>query len=296
MQTLFFLLPTSALLAAVGMLIGLLALYRRRQGHPPTPQRLPDNGLRPPGYLLSAEIDRLNQEVSIYGIAAAVLPIFIGAAVVIPLHAAPAAGTAAGTAAAAGCAILVFCLIRLAGQLRARRIARLGYDGELAVGKALEALAADGYHVFHNVPADGFAIDHVVVGGRGVFTVETRTHPGAQRPDRLKGRTVDYNGTVLFFPRHTDDKTVIEAQRQAEWLSNRLELAAGVEVAARAVVAVFGWYVKRTSTEGIPVVNPQQIPSLFKYIVPRPLDQRQVERIADYLSQSCRIDAAGDGQ
>jgi hypothetical protein len=297
METVFLLLPTLALMASAGLLIVFLKLFRNRLDAKPKPPPQSKRGLRPPGFLLAAELDRLDREILLCSIASFVLPLLVCAAVVIPrLAPHPDIGAIAiGGAAVVGTGIYAACLSRLVRLMKKRRNVRLGREGELSVGGELEKLEKDGYRVFHNVPADGFAVDHVVVGGSGVFTVETRTQPGAEKPGGVKRRTVDYNGRLLFFPRWTDEQTIFEAERQADRLSSWLELSAGIEVAARAVVAIPGWYVRRTSPEGIPVVNPAQIPSLFKYIVPRPLDRRQVERIAEFLGRVCRLseDAAG---
>jgi len=56
----------------------------------------------------------------------------------------------------------------------------------------------------------------------------------------------------------------------------------------RAVVAVPGWVIKRTTPAGIPVVNPKQIASLFAHIQPRPLTDAQIEGIAHRLEQATR--------
>jgi hypothetical protein len=56
----------------------------------------------------------------------------------------------------------------------------------------------------------------------------------------------------------------------------------------RAVVALPGWYVNRTSSDGIPVVNPKQFTLLFKQIKPRDLSEEMIKRIVHQLEQKCR--------
>jgi hypothetical protein len=70
---------------------------------------------------------------------------------------------------------------------------RQGIAGEKAVGQFLERLRQDGYEVFHDVTAEGFNIDHVLVGPAGIFTVETKTWSKPERGD-VK---VAYDGTRL---------------------------------------------------------------------------------------------------
>jgi len=128
----------------------------------------------------------------------------------------------------------------------------------------------------------------VVVGKKGVFALETTTRPKPARAGGVEPATVAYNGHVLFFPRATDDHTVARAEKRAEWLSEWLGRATGEKVAVRAVVAVPGWVIKRTTPAGIPVVNPKQIASLFAHIQPRPLTDAQIEGIAHRLEQATR--------
>ena len=51
---------------------------------------------------------------------------------------------------------------------------KLGRDAELAVASELIELQSHGYQVFHDIQADGFNIDHLVVGPNGIFAIETK--------------------------------------------------------------------------------------------------------------------------
>ena len=161
---------------------------------------------------------------------------------------------------------IVFCFFRLTGLLRQRRMVRLGYDGEVTVGQELNQLLRDGYYVYHDFSAEKFNIDHIVVGRKGVFAVETKTRSKTNSDQRQKDATVEYNGRILLFPKWTDTETIAQVKRQSSWLSKWLESAIGEPLAVRASSLFPGWYVKRTSPDGIPVVNPKQFTSLFKNI------------------------------
>ncbi len=71
-----------------------------------------------------------------------------------------------------GTAIIGFKWLRIT---RERGDYRLGFDGERFVGEELNRLVAKRFEVYHDVPFDGFNIDHVLVGSPGVFSVETKT-------------------------------------------------------------------------------------------------------------------------
>ncbi len=291
MQSILMIVPVAALLAGIGILLLVLKIFRNRHALNSNRPPLPAKTLPEPGQSTLARIDHLDREVTAYTVAAFALPILVCAAILVPLGTGRSEFNpfSLGVATATGLGAYAFSLTRLIRLMTERRDARVERDGKVAVGQALSRLAKDGWRVFHEVPADAFTIDHLVVGTSGVFAVEdkTRAKPGSGRG--VEGATVAYNGHVLFFGRTTDEETVARAQRKADWLSEWLGAALGEEVAARAVVAVPGWFVKRTTPEGIPVVNPQQIPSLFKFIVPRPLDADQVARIVAQLERRCRL-------
>ncbi|WP_371481780.1 nuclease-related domain-containing protein [Kitasatospora sp. NBC_00315] len=75
-------------------------------------------------------------------------------------------------------------LVRLAARISRQRLGDTstlrGLEGEQIVGARLESLKAAGWNVLHGVPLpSGSDIDHVVIGPPGVFTVNSKHHPGA---------------------------------------------------------------------------------------------------------------------
>jgi hypothetical protein len=63
-----------------------------------------------------------------------------------------------------------------------------GATGEEEVGELLEGLAARGWHVVHDVSLGRGNVDHILVGPGGVYTVETKSHPGPVRVARVHGK------------------------------------------------------------------------------------------------------------
>ena len=81
---------------------------------------------------------------------------------------------------------------------------RIGADGEEEVGRRLAKLG-DGWRVLHAVPVGerGSDIDHVVIGPPGVFTLNTKNHPGkniwvAERTFMISGQKTDYLRNSIF--------------------------------------------------------------------------------------------------
>lgn len=246
--------------------------------------------LRSPGHALLKRLDGLNQEISIYLLYLFSLPICIYAAYISLLYFAKTEIDTQGiiTLAIICTVMIAFFLFRLLRFFRERRIVRLGYEGQLAVAQELNQLMKEGYHVYHDLPVDKFNIDHIVVGHTGVYAIETNAQSKPKSRGRLKDATVSYDGRVLYFPKGEDWKTLDQAKQQADWLSDWIQRAVGKPIAVRAIVALPGWYVKRTSADGISVINPEQFSSLFKYIKPRHLPQEMIHQIVHQIEQKFR--------
>src|SRR5690606_21380475 len=99
------------------------------------------------------------------------------------------------------------------------RLLKLGRDGERVVADHLQELAANGWHVFHDIQGDGFNIDHVVIGRGGIFTVETKTRSKPLgKPARI---IVDQNGISVAGSAASRD-AIEQALAQASWLAKQL--------------------------------------------------------------------------
>ncbi len=65
-----------------------------------------------------------------------------------------------------------------------------GARGEEHVGALLNELVPLGWHVIHDATLGAGNVDHILVGPPGVFTIETKSHPGPIRVGRIHGATV----------------------------------------------------------------------------------------------------------
>jgi Nuclease-related domain len=108
---------------------------------------------------------------------------------------------------------------------------RIGADGEELVAAQLERLGP-AWKTLHAVPvgARGSDIDHVVIGPGGVYTVNSKHHPGASV--WVGGNTVLVNGSKTWYVRNSRH----EAQRAAAVLSAR----AGFPVHVTGLIAMIG--------------------------------------------------------
>lgn len=73
-------------------------------------------------------------------------------------------------------ALIMICLTtwKLSNKFSRIRNIKLGRDGERDVGQFLERLRENGAKIFHDIPGDGFNLDHVVVHSSGVYVIETK--------------------------------------------------------------------------------------------------------------------------
>ncbi|MEJ1129087.1 nuclease-related domain-containing protein [Variovorax sp. CCNWLW225] len=182
-------------------------------------------------------------------------------------------------------AVMVRKLWRAGGQLDKLKA---GYDAELAVGQELDQLMRQGAYVFHDFPADGFNIDHVVIATAGVFAVETK---GFTKPNRGLGRadaTVAFDGKVLKFPTWTTKEPLEQAERQADWLAKWLSSATGGRVYAFPVLALPGWFVELSGRSNVNVYSGRQLSQLLRSRSAKPLSDQDIQRVAHQVQQRCR--------
>jgi hypothetical protein len=65
-----------------------------------------------------------------------------------------------------------------------------GASAEEHVGELLETLPASEWRVIHDASLGRGNVDHILIGPAGVFTVETKSHPGPVRVGRVHGATI----------------------------------------------------------------------------------------------------------
>jgi hypothetical protein len=179
--------------------------------------------------------------------------------------------------------------VRLFKLLRVRANYRLGFEGERFVGEELSRLIALGFEIYHDVPFDGFNIDHVLVGPRGVFVVETKTRRKPVDEDGKKEYRVQFDGKSLQWPWGADSYGIEQAKNNAKTLANWLSSAVGENVWATPILTLPGWMVDRKApTDGIYVLNPKEIYQICS-AQPEKLKEPQIRRICHQLDQKCRV-------
>ena len=186
------------LLAVVGMMKIWNFKMQRSGRHFP----FKDDVLREPGYSLLKKREEIWEKVSQYLFLLSLYPIVMYATFSSHLSASGKSISMGITVIVALCTILVliYSFWRIWGVLSLSLDYKLGYAGEVVVGQSLNILLKKGFFVFHDIPFNGFNVDHVAVGPTGVFAIETKA-----RSKRAKGKgskaayKVRYNGKELYF-------------------------------------------------------------------------------------------------
>ena len=185
--------------------------------------------------------------------------------------------------AAVGCA---FCVKKMISLLREMKNYRLGRDGEKMVAQHLDVLRERGTKILHDLPGDGFNIDHVLVGSKGIFTIETKT---VRKPKGEDAKMV-YDGvklTINGIPLPVDP--LPQARGQTRWLVDFLRKETGRTFAVTPVVVFPGWWIERKHNGAVVwVLNDKALPA-FLAGEPDKLPPEDVALVYSRLSDRNRV-------
>lgn len=274
----------TAAVIAVGLLKWRRNTSRKRKRSP-----LTSDLLRPPGQHIREQMDKVRDDVDSYVSMLMFVPLVVLAVHVSQSHFGQVAEDAFRIGASAlmivgGVAYCLTKLFRLHDKLDKLRI---GYDAELAVGQELDQLMRQGAAVFHDFPAEKFNIDHIVISPVGVFAVETKGRPKPIRENGVAAK-VEYDGKTLKFPGWIETKPIVQAERQAQWLRNWLKKAVGEAVPVRPVLAIPGWYVKRSARGGVNVYSGRELAGLVSRGGFDSIAEDKMQRIIHVVERECR--------
>lgn len=237
--------------------VGLVLLQRRwqaRQG-----RRLPITAklLNGPGEQLRKMIENEDDEI-VSGLLVLVLVVPYFLAVWALQHVEPAQlrfGLREGFFLLTASIMVVWGIRKVLVHGKRRRQMNEGLIAELFTAQELNRLMGQGCQVFHDVPGEGFNLDHVVIGPSAVYLVETKSF---RKPPRGAGADhfkVGYDGSQLRFPDFFTSEPIEQASRQAAWLSQYLQRSLGRSVPVVATVALPGWWIEFGKARNAPEVR-----------------------------------------
>jgi hypothetical protein len=271
------LIPGGLSLLALCTVVGLVRLQRRVTN---TRAPIGDRMLRSPGESLRARLERIDEKL-MWCVA------LLSAGPVVFSLTAP--GFPDKLSIALLLAVIGLCMLAVYIGAKEYRAYSLGLMGERAVGEELNQLMTQGCRVFHDYPGERHGnIDHVVIAPSGVYAIETKTRSKGRAANGGKEHEVVFDGAKLNFPRGSGTHELKQARRNAAGLSRELSTMMGEVVQVKAILALPGWYISRTGTSDVSVLNPKEIRQVvFSKSGPQ-LPAEQIWRLAQQVEQKCR--------
>jgi hypothetical protein len=240
--------------------------------------------LRNPGQSIDEQIDRLINDkfLAFYLFASAfwVFAILEWTAAVSNLPRLP--GTYA-IAATIFSAIAGFQFWRIRRDVRTLK---QGREGEREVAELLEELKHSGARVIHDVPANNFNVDHVVISTRGIYAIETKKWTKSTNRSRIEfdGQHITMSG------RQSDFDPVQQCRAQASWVQEFLKASTSKRWPVRGVVAFPGWWVEQlpgARGSDLWVLNPKALAAWIAH-EPDMLSEENVAMATLHLQQYVR--------
>ena len=167
------------------------------------------------------------------------------------------------------------------------RLINRGIEAEKAMGQFLEQFRAKGYAVFHDIPVETggkkFNIDHVLVGPKGIFTIETKS-----RTKPMKGLCkIAYDGETVSINGQTPDPApIIQAKGEASWIRDYIASCTALKSIPVTPIVVFpGWFIDylQAGDPKVRVANEQLIWSCIQHS-PHQLDPHDAKLIESRLT------------
>ena len=162
------------------------------------------------------------------------------------------------------------------------RAFRVGADGEEAVGPRLQRLEKRGWHVLHSIPVGerGSDIDHLLIGPGGLYTINTKNHPG--KTIWVGEHAVLVNEQKTPYLRHSR----YEAERVRKAMLREL----GEELPVRPVLVLLtGSLIPKVTIkkrpEDVIVLDRMDVPGAFKR-APQRLTPETVQRVYEVARRS----------
>ncbi|MGH9046255.1 MAG: nuclease-related domain-containing protein, partial [Acidimicrobiales bacterium] len=132
-----------------------------------------------------------------------------------------------------------------------------GAAGEEQVGAMLEQLTAEGWRIVHDASFGRGNVDHILIGPGGVFTIETKSHPGPIRVGRVHGATLAQAlSQQKLVARVTDGRVQALLVYSRAWVDRPLSRRKGVRIVpARMLI--------RYLSERRPILDQDEIDDLY---------------------------------
>jgi len=183
--------------------------------------------------------------------------------------------------------VLPYCVFKVLQLKKKLKYLRQGRDGEKVVGQYLELLRESGAKIFHDIPGDGFNLDHVVISNSGIYVIETKTY---SKPENGSARMIFDGSSISFGGVMNNDKPIIQVKAASHWLSELLKNSTGSSHPIKPVVVFPGWFIEPTSearNSDVWVLNPKALPTFISNSKEQ-MTHENIHMVAFHLSRYIR--------
>lgn len=159
--------------------------------------------------------------------------------------------------------ILTVAVWKIRVALKKVKNIKLGLEGERAVGQFLDRLREKGAKVLHDIPGEGFNLDHVVIHPTGVYVIETKTF---SKPEHGEAKLIYDGDKILRNGFQLDRNPITQVLSASKWLGELLENSTGRKFPVKPVVVFPGWYIELTpeaKRSNVWVLNPKALPDFI---------------------------------
>lgn len=165
--------------------------------------------------------------------------------------------------------IVAICVIlistwKITQSLKKIRRLKQGLEGERAVGQFLDELRNPSLKVLHDISAENFNVDHLIICTSGIFVIETKTllKPEMGEPKLIfDGDQVIKNGYPL------ERNPVSQTKAASQWIQGILKESTGRHYSTKPVVVFPGWYIEalpNAKKSDVWVLNPKALPTYIQ--------------------------------
>jgi hypothetical protein len=181
-----------------------------------------------------------------------------------------------------------FCVYKILKIFREAKAVKLGREGERAVGQFLESLRSNGCVVFHDIFAEKFNLDHVILSKKGIFAIETKTF---KKPEKGEAKIIFNGEKIAIQGSGTYDQPLIQVKSASNWLRNTFLSTTGKSFTIKPVIVFPGWYVdvsEQGKKANIWVLNPKALPAFINNL-PDSISQEDLQLAVFHLCRYVRV-------